>query len=259
MATRKKDAGFTFGSHASTDIPDYVVAELRHNSGVVVTPTQGIAAPARALIKVLAGFDLGRVVPQFGLKERVLATRAAAVMSPRASVGADYAQSGVMQIVSKNGKDAAAIVARLKFANAVWSAYVAPRPVPAGAAEGNSPDSRNFEPAQGYLHSAPNGIGAMDARATPGATGQGVTICDIEGKWNLSQEDLPAGIALIGGTVIDDLGWRNHGTAVLGEMVARRGTTTALASCPMPRQWCIRRSSAACSTPRRRSLCRNPA
>ena len=68
MATRKKDAGFTFGSHASTDIPDYVVAELRHDSEVVVTPTQGIAAPARALNKVLAGFDLVRVVPQIWLE-----------------------------------------------------------------------------------------------------------------------------------------------------------------------------------------------
>jgi subtilisin family serine protease len=138
-------------------------------------------------------------------------------------VSADYAQSGVLQIVPKNGKDARAIAARLNRSSAVWSAYVAPRPVPAGAPDGTSGDSRNFEPAQGYLHSAPHGIGAMEAWATPGATGQGVTVCDIEGNWNLSHEDLPSGIPLIGGTVIDDLGWRNHGTAVLGEMVARRG------------------------------------
>jgi hypothetical protein len=50
-----------------------------------------------------------------------------------------------------------------------------------------------------------------------------VTICDIEGAWNLNHEDLPAGIKLIGGTMINDLGWRNHGTAVLGEMVSVRG------------------------------------
>lgn len=239
MAKSKKEPGFTFGSYSSTDIPDYVVAELRYDSGLVVTPTQGIAAPsaaaeapARSLNKVLAGFDLERVVSHFGLKEKVLATRAAAVTSPTARVSADFAQSGVMQIVPKHGKDAKAIAARLRRANAVWSAYVAPRPVPAGAAEGSSPDSRNFEPAQGYLHSAPNGIGAMDAWATPGATGKGVTICDIEGNWNLSHEDLPAGIPLIGGTVINDLGWRNHGTAVLGEMVAKRGATGCVGIVP---------------------------
>jgi subtilisin family serine protease len=50
-----------------------------------------------------------------------------------------------------------------------------------------------------------------------------VTICDIEGNWNLSHEDLPSGIALIGGTPIAQLDWRNHGTAVLGEMVSRPG------------------------------------
>ncbi len=30
----------------------------------------------------------------------------------------------------------------------------------------------------------------------------------------------PSGIPLLGGTVINNLGWRNHGTAVLGEMVS---------------------------------------
>jgi subtilisin family serine protease len=34
---------------------------------------------------------------------------------------------------------------------------------------------------------------------------------------------LPEGIKPIGGTMIADLGWRNHGTAVLGEMVGIRG------------------------------------
>ena len=53
-----------------------------------------------------------------------------------------------------------------------------------------------------------------------GAKGKGVTICDIEGAWNTKHEDLPAGIPLIGGTIIADLGWRNHGTAVLGEMIS---------------------------------------
>jgi subtilisin family serine protease len=46
-----------------------------------------------------------------------------------------------------------------------------------------------------------------------------VTICDIEGNWNRTHEDLPSGITLLGGTLINDIGWRNHGTAVLGEMI----------------------------------------
>jgi len=239
MATRRKTPGFALGKFDVADVPDYVVAELRYDSGVVISAQRGIVAPsaeaeapARSLNNLLAGFDLERVVPHFGLKENVLATRAAAVTSPRASVSAEFAHSGFLQIVPKRGKDAKAIAARLKRSKAVWSAYVAPRPVPAAAPEGASADSRNFEPAQGYLHSAPNGIGAMEAWATPGGTGKGVTICDIEGNWNLDHEDLPAGISLIGGTPIDDLGWRNHGTAVLGEMVAKRGATGCVGIVP---------------------------
>jgi subtilisin family serine protease len=62
--------------------------------------------------------------------------------------------------------------------------------------------------------------------------GRGVTICDIEGNWNLSHEDLPAGIRLLGGTVIASLDWRDHGTAVLGEMVSRPGAVGTVGIVP---------------------------
>jgi subtilisin family serine protease len=88
--------------------------------------------------------------------------------------------------------------------------------MPAGSAAG----SRNFEPSQGYLYDAPDGIGAEAVWGLAGAKGSGITICDIEGNWNRQHEDLPRGIPLLGGTVINDLGWRNHGTAVLGEMIS---------------------------------------
>jgi subtilisin family serine protease len=52
--------------------------------------------------------------------------------------------------------------------------------------------------------------------------GKGVTICDIEGNWNFKHEDLPR-VKQIGGTLVNDIGWRNHGTAVLGEMVSKPG------------------------------------
>jgi hypothetical protein len=231
MATRRKNAGFEQGRFEVPDLPDYVVAELRYDSGLVVAARGGIAAPAaavepaaRTLNEALAGFDLARVAPQFELPQRVLATRARAVTAARATVSSDYARSGFVQIVPKRGHDAKAIVRKLSRNKAVWSAYIAPRPVPAPAPEGASTVSRNFEPAQGYLHSPPDGIGAMEAWGTPGATGKGITICDIEGNWNLKHEDLPAGIPLLGGTVIAALDWRNHGTAVLGEMVSKRGT-----------------------------------
>jgi len=120
--------------------------------------------------------------------------------------------------VPKNDRDAKKIAEELNRRDAVWQAFVAPRPVP--AASGSAAGSRNFEPSQGYLYAPPDGIGAAAVWDLPGGKGEGVTICDIEGAWNRAHQDLPAGIKLLGGNMLTDLGWRNHGTAVLGEMVS---------------------------------------
>ncbi len=227
---KKKAQGYVQTDVTTPSTPDYVIAELRYDSRVAITSKSGFAAPAAAEAKanslnsVLAGFNVKRVAPHFDLPQTKLAARAHPA-GARATVSADFAQSGFVQIVPENSKDAPKIAARLTRSATVWKAYVAPRPVPAVMATGPSAASRNFEPAQGYLHSPPNGIGAMEVWPLAGGKGRGVTICDIEGNWNRKHEDLPAGIQLIGGTVINDLGWRNHGTAVLGEMVSKPGDT----------------------------------
>ncbi|MGE5794102.1 MAG: hypothetical protein ACM36B_15505, partial [Bacteroidota bacterium] len=228
MARRRK--GFVTADYDYPKAPDYVIAELRYDSRVAVSRRGRFGAPAaaapaaRALNEVLGAFDIKRVGAHFDLPERKLAARAAGLPA-RAKPTADFAQSGFVQIVPRKPKDAPRIAARLARAKAVWQAYVAPRPVPADAPEGTSTVSRNFEPAQGYLHSAPNGIGAMEVWSIAGGKGRGVRVCDIEGNWQYSHEDLPAGIPLLGGTVIPDIGWRNHGTAVLGEIVSMPGTS----------------------------------
>lgn len=233
MARKNPTNGFVHGDFAAPNTPDYVIAELRYDSRVVISPKERFVAPAAAEAKaadlnsLLAGFKVKRCAPQFDLSEKKLAVRAQPPAA-RAKVSADFAQSGFVQIVPENPKDCAKIAARLAKSDSVWKAYVAPRPVPAAIATGASANSRNFEPAQGYLHSAPNGIGAMEVWPLTGGKGKGVTVCDIEGNWNLSHEDLPAGIALIGGTVINDIGWRNHGTAVLGQMVSKPGDAGAV-------------------------------
>ncbi|RYZ31836.1 MAG: peptidase S8, partial [Myxococcaceae bacterium] len=68
---------------------------------------------------------------------------------------------------------------------------------------------------QGYLNVAPGGIDATYAWTVAGGTGTGVRIVDVETGWNRSHEDMPA-LFYVGaaGTVSD------HGTAVLGELVA---------------------------------------
>jgi subtilisin family serine protease len=228
---RRRTAGFAAGKFEAPKVPDYVVAELRYDSRVAVSAARGrfeapaaAEATARGLNEVLAGFRVKRVASHFGLSERKLAARATPLRA-RVRPSAEFAQGGVVQVVPRDSRDAARIAARLKRSNAVWNAYVAPRPVPANAPDGASTTSRNFEPAQGYLHSAPDGIGAMEVWGISGGKGRGVTICDIEGNWNYTHEDLPAAIPLLGGTVIAGLDWKNHGTAVLGEMVSKPGTS----------------------------------
>jgi subtilisin family serine protease len=227
--------GFVSTEFEMPDVPDYVVVELRYESPVAFTPSKfvapGAAAPqADTLNNVLAKYDIRAVRSHFGLKSSEIRSRipVAATLPPEpnpakfANKGMDrkFIQSGFVQVVPEKSRDAKKIAKELNQKKAVWKAFVAPRPVPAMPV-GSAAGSRNFEPSQGYLYAPPNGIGVAEVWSLAGAKGKGVTICDIEGNWNRAHEDLPAGIQLIGGTVINDLGWRNHGTAVLGEMVSK--------------------------------------
>ena len=233
-STARGSAGFVSGQFDAHRIPDYVVAELRYESPVAYSAA-GFRAPAEGrdqatrLNEVLERFDIQSIGSQFGMKAADVRDRVdvAATLPPepgaRALVthGADAAfrQSGFVQIVPKRSADAKRIAEALNRQHAIWKAYVAPRPVPAFLS-GSAVGSRLFEPTQGYLYSPPYGIGAADVWPQAGARGKGVTICDIEGAWNLKHEDLRRGIKLIGGTMLTTLDWRNHGTAVLGEMVS---------------------------------------
>jgi subtilisin family serine protease len=242
---------------SSAEVADYVICELKYDSQVALPPgAPGFMAPAPAapvrdaLNEALEAFKIKHVAPLFGevLKKKEFTRRLAEpVAAPGMSApDADYALAGFVEIVPQDSRKCPDLVERLNQSGGVWKAYIAPRPEPAaktakgkkpapkkskkkaGAAPpaaplGTAAGSRNFEPAQGYLCDAPDGIGACAVWKQPAATGKGVTICDIEGAWKLDHEDLPAGIKLIGGTMINNLGWRNHGTAVLGEMVSLRG------------------------------------
>ena len=230
--------GYASTAFETPDLPDYVIVELKYESPVAYA-ARGFAAPAAAepqaagLNRVLSKYDIAAVRSHFGQKPKEVGARIEAAgtlpRAPRAAalaemgLDSDFIKSGFAQIVPKKNSDAVKLARELQQQGAVWQAYVAPRPVPAAMATGTSAGSRNFEPAQGYLHSAPEGIGAMEVWPLAGGKGKGVTICDVEGNWNRAHEDLPPGIPLVGGTVINDIGWRNHGTAVLGEMVSVPG------------------------------------
>ena len=235
MARKKKsDSRLRLLDYSTPKARDYVVVELRHESRVTYSTRcfEGPNAVRTQLDELNMALEKAPVRSfgsQFGVSRTLVRKRVtAAPPSLAVPVSSDFASSGFVQIVPKDPEDCRLLARRLNRIESVWDAYPAPRPEPAAAASGASTASRNFEPAQGYLHSPPNGIGAMEVWSLPGALGQKIRICDIEGDWKLNHEDLPSGINLIGGTRIGSLSWRNHGTAVLGEMISQpgiRGTT----------------------------------
>lgn len=229
MAKKAIEPGFVQTPFVELKTPDYVVVELCHDSKIAYS-ARGFAAPAERekdavkLNNVLESFRIRKFASH--LKMTTTSIRKRSTEAPptlEEPITAEFAHAGFIQIIPEKAKDSEALAKRLNRSKSVWKAFVAPRPVPAVMAFGTSPNSRSFEAAQGYLHSPPNGIGALGVRSLRGADGRGITICDIEGNWNRNHEDLPPRIPLLGGTVINDLSWRNHGTAVLGEMVSRPG------------------------------------
>jgi len=91
----------------------------------------------------------------------------------------------------------------------------------------------NFVANQGYLGPAPSGIDANYAWTKPGGTGACVNIIDIEGAWRFTHEDLLLKLSgVIGGTPTSDLDWRNHGTAVAGEISADHNNLGVNGICP---------------------------
>lgn len=115
---------------------------------------------------------------------------------------------------------------RFRQLDFVEYAYVEPRvglpmlPIEITPIRGEPPTvTSDFSGREDYLNSAPEGIDARFAWGLPGGRGSGVRIFDIEGAWRLTHEDLISNQGgVVAGTQIDDLIWRNHGTAVLGVM-----------------------------------------
>lgn len=120
------------------------------------------------------------------------------------------------------------LLAALNGLASVEIAYAEPVPAPAmveplrwvGAPTHFPCQSPDFQSLQGYLNPAPQGVDALYSWTQPGGAGLGIKIVDVEGAWRLTHEDLPS-VFWAGGTQNPSLSWRNHGTAVLGEIAGR--------------------------------------
>jgi hypothetical protein len=126
----------------------------------------------------------------------------------------------------KDAKAAERLINQLNRLDIVELAYIEPVPEPAGDIDPPTPD---YNVGQSYLRPAPAGVDADYAKTLTGGDGAGVKIVDIEFGWNETHEDLEKalGAIIVGGGGADD-----HGTAVLGEMIAGDNGYGVTGICP---------------------------
>ncbi|SPQ02048.1 exported hypothetical protein [Candidatus Sulfobium mesophilum] len=122
-------------------------------------------------------------------------------------------------ITLKKGVDAADFIEKLRQLDNVEIVEPAPLPAPPPAV---TPD---FTDKQGYLKPAPGGIDAYFSWNFEGGSGKSIKIYDVEYSWNQTHEDLflVHELPLLlkpGYSAVDPFNDNNHGTAVLGELIA---------------------------------------
>lgn len=113
--------------------------------------------------------------------------------------------------------EAETLINQLNALSEVEIAYLAPVPEVAGSFEASTND---FTGQQAYLRPAPDGVDADFAHTISGGDGAGVKVIDVEGGWLVSHEDIVGNppFVTLGGQIADQ-SWRNHGTAVIGEIM----------------------------------------
>ena len=214
-------AGFTYRG-AEQELIVVARPEARLRAG-----TAGVRSAAGADVSALNMFlsdEQLALEPLFGSEERLQQSAAAGTESVP-DLGLFYRVRGVESRAQE-------LRSRIAALPEIDTAYVKPGAVPASVGsvgwtadssdetrrrKEGAPVTPDFTSRQGYLRPAPEGIDAHWAWQRPGGTGQGVTVIDVEGAWQLGHEDLAAKLAgVVVGTPLTDIAWRNHGTAVIG-------------------------------------------
>lgn len=234
MATRKNQGrGRESGDAAAVPAERELIVIARSDADLRVQPTgvRSLSGRDTTPLEEMMAEEGVRLRPLFGMTEDRMRSHIATL---RSEVGEDVPDLSVFYKVDAPDEMLETLAARLNELDVVEAAYVkAPaepaatvlaepetgllnRMVPSEAEPAVTPD---FTPRQGYLFAAPGGVDAPYAWSRPGGRGTNVRVIDIEGAWRFSHEDLlqnQGGVA--GGIPTNDLAWRNHGTAVLGEI-----------------------------------------
>lgn len=223
-------AGFTYqGAEPELIVVARAEARLRAD-------TQGVRSASGADISALNMFlsdEQLALEPVFGSEER---TRSALPPQPEGPAGGGRGTLPDLSLfyrVRGGGDRTEELTARLAALPEIETAYLKPGAVPARTAphgapakaqpeeakrlKEGAPATPDFTGRQGYLAPAPEGVDAYWAWQRPGGSGQHVTVVDVEGAWQLGHEDLAEKLAgIVVGNPVQDIAWRNHGTAVLG-------------------------------------------
>jgi hypothetical protein len=189
------------------------------------------AAPLESLTPLLNEYA-ARMTSVFKAPSRPPAAARAGSRGAIAAAVPDLSQFYSVQ-VAEDRKDE--LAERLRRHPLIEAAFIKPAPEPpvrpptAGGPASALPSAvpappappAKFTPRQTYLDKGPGGIDARFAWTRPGGGGAGVNIIDVEGEWNFAHEDLIVNQGgMIGGSGANSLDWRNHGTAVVGEIGA---------------------------------------
>lgn len=210
-------------------------------SGMFVDPLNEVLDQAGATIQ-----------PLFGDTEERLKLKSAA-SAPSASSASQPGEKPDLHLfywVQAPDEQLDDLATRLASLPTMAGAYVTPRPELAAAvaevapfqdqglnqmqpADAEpAPATADFTARQGYLDAAPGGIDARYAWTVAGGSGAGVQIIDCEGAWRFTHEDLMANQGGAIRTQTTDIGWRNHGTAVVGEFGGDRNAFGVTGICP---------------------------
>jgi len=202
---------------------------------------EGVASAAGADMTALATAltDAGVTLrPLFGMSEDRLRNESAGLADLS---GAPAPDLSVFYKVEAPDAQLDELAERLRNQEVIEAAYVKPPAEPPQIEgindmlprEEEPPITADFSGRQIYLNAAPAGIDARYAWTQPGGRGAGVRIVDIEGAWRFTHEDLLQNQGgVIGGTQSTDIGWRNHGTAVIGEFGGDRNGMGIEGICP---------------------------
>jgi hypothetical protein len=194
-------------------VPQLQIARERKLMRQANISTDLIVDEINLINQLLSGSAIRRLEPLFSRSDEDLNSERRTIENLSGIEAADL--SNYYHIELAENANPSSILGQLNSLKIVETAYYAPIPEPADI----PPATNNFEGNQGYLNAAPNGIDARFAWTIPGGRGADVRIFDIEAGWEQEHEDLDNGF-FVNGVNNPLLDSRNHGTAVLGEMVA---------------------------------------